>query len=164
MVGKPRFTSVAARVLALLVAPLVFLLMAMTAFDVAGRYLFNRPLYGGYEITELMMGIMVFAMLPVVSTRNEHITIGFNPFRSIAIVERIRRVCVEVLCAFALAIMAWRVAVLGQRAVELGDRTILLQLPVAPFAYAIALFAAGAAFIHLRRAVLLTRTADEPGD
>lgn len=147
----------AARMLALVAAPLVFLLMGVTVVDVIGRYVFNRPLYGGYEITELMMGIVVFATLPTVSTKNDHVTIGVNLLGATSILDRYRRAAIEVLCAVALGLVAWRVAVLGNRAFELGDRTILLQLPVAPFAYAVAMLCAISVLIHIQRAATALR-------
>jgi TRAP-type C4-dicarboxylate transport system permease small subunit len=40
-------------------AGVVFALMLITGIDVVGRYLFNRPLVGAYEMTELALAIMV---------------------------------------------------------------------------------------------------------
>lgn len=40
-------------------------MVALTVFDVAGRYFFNMPLSGGYEISEILMGLTVFAALPL---------------------------------------------------------------------------------------------------
>jgi TRAP-type C4-dicarboxylate transport system permease small subunit len=40
-------------------AGVVFALMLITGIDVIGRYLFNRPLVGAFEMTELALAIMV---------------------------------------------------------------------------------------------------------
>lgn len=42
-------------------------IMGVMVADVAGRYLFNRPLSGAYEVTEFLMCVMVSAALPLVS-------------------------------------------------------------------------------------------------
>jgi len=36
-------------------AGVLFLMMAITAVDVTGRYVFNKPLPGGFEMTELLL-------------------------------------------------------------------------------------------------------------
>jgi hypothetical protein len=48
----------------------------VTVIDVAGRYLFGAPLQGGYEISELMMGLTVFAALPLATRAEGHLAIG----------------------------------------------------------------------------------------
>ena len=45
----------------------LFGLMALTCVDVVGRYFFNAPLDGATELTQIMLGIVVFAILPLVS-------------------------------------------------------------------------------------------------
>ena len=54
-------------------ALVLFALMAMTCIDVVGRYFFNSPLDGATELTQLMMGLIVFAILPTVCLSLIHI-------------------------------------------------------------------------------------------
>ena len=65
------------RVLGAAAAVLLFCLMALTTVDVIGRYLFNRPLRGAFEITELLLLTLIFAGLPLVSRADEHVTMDF---------------------------------------------------------------------------------------
>ena len=51
------------RVLGAAAAVLLFCLMAVTTVDVIGRYIFNFPLRGGFEITELLLLTLIFAGL-----------------------------------------------------------------------------------------------------
>ena len=41
----------------------LFVLMVMTCIDVIGRELLNDPLDGATELTQLMLGVIVFAVL-----------------------------------------------------------------------------------------------------
>jgi TRAP-type C4-dicarboxylate transport system permease small subunit len=41
------------RTLGLFAAAVLFLMMTITAVDVTGRYFFNNPQAGGFEITEI---------------------------------------------------------------------------------------------------------------
>ena len=64
-------------------ASVLFLMMLITAVDVAGRYVFNKPLPGGFELTELLLAALIYCGLPLVSARREHIVIDtFDPYYS----------------------------------------------------------------------------------
>ncbi len=53
-----------------------FMMMVLITFDTAGRYLFNKPIQGTLEITELYLMIMVvFLTLSYSFKRGEHIRI-----------------------------------------------------------------------------------------
>ena len=65
------------RVLGAAAALLLFGLMALTTVDVIGRYLFNWPLRGAFEITELLLLTLIFAGLPLASRVDEHVTLDF---------------------------------------------------------------------------------------
>src|SRR3546814_13262355 len=56
-------------------ATILFCLMVCTFVDVVGRYVFNSPLPGALELTEIMMASLIFTILPVVSARSDTITV-----------------------------------------------------------------------------------------
>ena len=61
----------------------LFVMMMLTAVDVVGRYVLNRPVAGGFEITEMMLAALIYCGLPLVSQRREHIVIDtFDHFMS----------------------------------------------------------------------------------
>src|SRR5215510_7528740 len=65
------------RALGTAAAILLFCLMALTAADVVGRYIFNWPIRGAFEITELLLLALIFAGLPLASRADEHVTLDF---------------------------------------------------------------------------------------
>ena len=65
------------RVLGAAAAILLFGLMALTTADVIGRYIFNWPLRGAFELTELLLLTLIFAGLPLASRADEHVTLDF---------------------------------------------------------------------------------------
>src|SRR6516225_12120918 len=65
------------RALGAAAAVLLFGLMSLTTADVIGRYLFNWPLRGAFEITELLLLTLIFAGLPLASRADEHVTLDF---------------------------------------------------------------------------------------
>src|ERR1700745_1222094 len=58
-------------------AVLLFSLMVLTTADVIGRYIFNWPIRGAFEITELLLLALIFAGLPLASRADEHVTLDF---------------------------------------------------------------------------------------
>src|SRR5258708_13499759 len=65
------------RALGFSAAILLFCLMMLTTADVVGRYIFNWPLRGAFEITELLLLTLIFAGLPLASRADEHVTLDF---------------------------------------------------------------------------------------
>jgi TRAP-type C4-dicarboxylate transport system permease small subunit len=52
-------------------------MMLLTFTDVVARYVFRRPVRGAFEITELMLLVLIFAGLPLVSFTDEHAVMDF---------------------------------------------------------------------------------------
>ena len=138
----------------LLAAVTLFGMVMMTTVDVAGRYLFSRPLGFAYEMTQLGMAALVFCALPGVTARSSHVTVGLfeDRFRGVAAV--VRDVGVALVSAAGCAFLSWRTWDLAQRFEQYGDRTSMLQVPIAPFTYGGGLAWALAALAALGVAVL----------
>jgi len=138
-------------VLGTLSATILFVLMLLTTVDVLGRFLFNAPLPGGFEITELMMAALVFAAMPVVTRREDHIVIDLLDFMMPAWIVRPRQVIVNLLCAALCGLWAWRCWALGDRLAGYNEVTEYLHLPLYPICYFIAVLSGitGLVFIWL---------------
>ncbi|MGF1476884.1 MAG: TRAP transporter small permease [Geminicoccaceae bacterium] len=151
----------AATILGVCAGMILFLLMVLTCVDVIGRYLFSAPLEGATELTELLMGGMIFAAMPWVATRNDHVTVdlmdGVFPHNLTSWRDRL----VDLICAVALFVIGWRVVILAARSRDYGDRTPYLEIPLYPVSYFIAAMCAVAAVLTLMRALAPHRS-DEP--
>jgi len=75
--GQPLdlFDRVVMPVLGFIAATVLFAMMALTCIDVIGRYWFSHPVFGAFEITESLLAALIFAGLPLVTLRNEHVTV-----------------------------------------------------------------------------------------
>ena len=144
-----RFDVVLQRALGVTSAVVLFAMMLVTAVDVAGRYLFNKPIAGGFELTEILLAALIYCGLPLVSARREHIVIDtFDPMFSRAVKRGLDMVA-EVVCAVALAGVGWLIFLRANRVAEYGDTTSVLKLPLAPVVYLMAVMITVAALIHL---------------
>jgi TRAP-type C4-dicarboxylate transport system permease small subunit len=144
-----RFDVVLQRALGVTSAVVLFLMMMITAVDVAGRYLFNKPIAGGFELTEILLAALIYCGLPLVSARREHIVIDtFDPLFSRQLKRGLDMVA-EVVCAVALAGVGLLIFIRANRVAEYGDTTSVLKLPLAPVVYVMAVMITVAALIHL---------------
>lgn len=130
-------------------ATVLFAMMLITAVDVVGRYLFNRPLAGGFELTEMMLAALIYCGLPLVSKRREHIIIDtFDGIMSRP-VKHFLDVFADVVCFATLSGIGYLIFRRAARVAEYGDTTSVLKLPLAPVAYAMGTMIVIAALIHL---------------
>ena len=130
-------------------AVVLFLMMAITAVDVAGRYLLNMPLPGGFEITELLLAALIYCGQPLVSWRREHIVIDtFDPLFPPRL-KRALDIVAEVICAATLSGMGYLIFVRAVRTAEYADTTTVLKLPLAPIVYLMGVMIVVAALIHI---------------
>ena len=146
---KARLGRALETVLGAISATVLFLMMLLTAVDVAGRYLVNRPVVGGFELTEMMLAALIYCGLPLVSKRREHIVIDtFDTFMS----KRVKRgfdILADIVCTVALAGLSWLLFQRALRVAQYGDTTTVLTLPLAPVAYLMGTMIVVTAAIHL---------------
>ena len=127
----------------------LFVMMLVTAVDVAGRYLLNKPLPGGFELTEIMLATLIYCALPLVSKQREHIVIDTFDFIMSPRVKRGFDIFSDLVCALTLSGIGYLIFRRAVRVAEYGDTTNVLKLPLAPVAYVMAAMIAIAAAIHI---------------
>jgi TRAP-type C4-dicarboxylate transport system permease small subunit len=137
------------RALGVIAAAVLFAMMVLTAADVVGRYLLNRPVAGAFEMTEMMLAALIYCGLPLVSQRREHIVIDTFDYLMSRGVKRGLDMAAEVLCSATLFGLAWLVFGRAGRVASYGDTTNVLKLPLAPVAYLMATMLLVGAIIHL---------------
>ncbi len=130
---------------------LLFLMMALTFADVVARYLLNRPIRGGFEITELTLLVLIFAGLPLVSHADEHVTMDFIDRFLGPGTQRLER-GVHVISAALMGLLAWLVWLKADRIWGYRDATDVLRIVYGPFVYFMAVMIAVAGVIHLYKA------------
>ena len=117
-------------------------LVALTVIDVVGRYVFTAPLAGAFELTELMLGALVFAALPLATMTGEHVAVDALFDRS---PPRLRTALAWLgggATAAALWVIAWRLVVYSTRLANDEAVTDALLVPLAPLGWFAAAMAA----------------------
>jgi TRAP-type transport system small permease protein len=147
------FAALVDGILGVLAGAILFAMMSLTFVDVVGRYVFSKPVPGGFEITELLMAGLIFTGLPLVTAKEQHVTIDMlDPL--IPEAWRVwQRRAVNLACAVCVGAVAWRLWVKAGQTAAYGDTTATLLLPLAPIAYAMAALTTVTAAILLLKAV-----------
>lgn len=136
-----------------LAAAALFGIMWLTLVDVAGRKLIDTSITGSLEVTELLMVLVIFAGLPLVSLRGEHVVFdSLDPLLPHWIRE-VQARAVDLLCAAALAGLAWLMWAKAAQMMSYGDTTAQLKLPQGVFVYIMSVLCGVTALFHLLRCV-----------
>ena len=122
-------------------------MLVLTIGDVFGRYVVARPLKGATELVQYTMVLVVFAGLPVVTARAQHVSVGLLDKVLAGGARRAQLAGVAVTSAAVLAVQAWVLFGHAQAMREAGDVVGALRLPVHPAGYFMALLSALAAAV-----------------
>lgn len=112
-------------------AGVLFALMLLTFVDVAGRYLFDRPVPGGFYWVSVLMALLVFAGLPSVTARDEHLRAGLLDHLFTGRARYWQGPLVLVCMAVGLGVLAWRLWLLGQRFARTNATITTIDVPLA---------------------------------
>ena len=104
-------------------ASVVLAAMAVVAFgDVVLRVL-GHPITGAYELTAMLMGLLIYAALPMVTVRDEHVRAGVLQLWTTA-PKWLGRILLELrrlMTALALGYLAWALVQYMLRMAEAGE-------------------------------------------
>jgi TRAP-type C4-dicarboxylate transport system permease small subunit len=133
----------------LLAGGALFAIMALTFFDVLGRKFLSQSITGSLELTELLMVVVIFAALPLVSERGEHVEFdSLDPYLPLWL-RRAQAVLVHLICAVVLGGLGWLMWKTGGQFLESGETTAQLKIAKAPFIYGMGLLCVATGVIHL---------------
>lgn len=132
-----------------LAALALFAIMALTFFDVGGRKLLESSIPGSLELTELLMVVVIFAALPLVSMRGEHVVFDSLDAYLPRTVRMLQHAVVHLLCAALLLGLAWLMWRTGTEFAQSGETTAQLKITKAPFIYGMSVLCALAGLVHL---------------
>lgn len=122
---------------------LLLIMMGLTAFDVAGRYLLSAPIRGASELTGLLLCAIIFIGLVPVSMQNSHVTVDLLTDRFPQQVKPLRMFLTGLLSGVVLCVVGWRIFIYAGQIASYGGTTTSLAIPIAPLGY----FCAGCAVV-----------------
>lgn len=126
-------------------------MMMLTFLDVIARYIINRPIRGAFEITELMLLVLIFAGLPLVTHAGEHVTMDLIDRMLGARLRNALNRLIELFCAGLMFFLTWQMWLKAGKIAGYGDTTDILRIPVGPFIYFMAAMIGVSGLVHLFR-------------
>ena len=127
-------------------------MMLLTVIDVVGRYRLKMPVRGAFEVTELMLVVLIFAGLPLVSFSDEHAVMDFVDRLLGPRGQRALQRVVHVVSAAFMFLLTWLMWLKADRIWAYRDATDVLRILYGPFVYFMALALGLAGLIHLYKA------------
>ncbi len=135
--------------LEILASGLLVAIMLVTVIDVIFRYLLARPLAASFELTEVLLAVMIFVSIAIAMARDDHIEVTLldKPLSRLPRFQRAAQVTFRLAIAAAFFCLGFWVFELGQgKRVEF---TPVMHLPMAPVAWAVAVALVIAALFSL---------------
>jgi TRAP-type C4-dicarboxylate transport system permease small subunit len=134
-------------------------MMLLTAADVAGRYLFNSPVRGGYQMIRALVALLFFLGLPLVTFNEGHLTVGLFDGFFRGRIARVRAAMVTLVSSGAMMLLTRQLFLAGNDFRSHGEILDTIDVPIWPFVYFMALMAAFATLIMLALLVIHARSA-----
>lgn len=114
------------------------IMMFLTLFDVIGRA-FSHPIVGAVEITELIMGMMIYLAIGYTTFLRGHIRVDVLithfPLRVQAILDFITGIIATGFAGF----ICWRLFLQAASRIDNNDLTQIWEIPIWPFAFVMAI-------------------------
>jgi TRAP-type C4-dicarboxylate transport system permease small subunit len=129
-------------VLSAFAAVVLFAMMALTCADVVGRYFLDLPIFGAFEITEMLLAALIFGGLPLVTLRNEHVTVDLLDPITPDWVFRLQHVIACAIGLLSTGYLAWRLWVRAANLHAAGETTAQLKFKLAYLTYAMSILMA----------------------
>src|SRR5690625_279633 len=112
---------------------ILLFIMFLVTFDVFGRYFFNKPIKGTFELTEIGLALIVFFGLAITHWHKEHVDIDF-------LIEKLTRksklivdAIINAVIAVSIFLVTWKMVEYAQRVGASNTITGDLRLPVSIF-------------------------------
>lgn len=132
-------------------------LMALTVCDVIGRYIFNHPIAGTYEITELAQCTLVSLVFAYTAIYSRHVTITI--FSLGGRKQEAVNCFTYIICAVIVAMLSWQSFLYGMKIWGSGIVSGIICIPIPPFFFVLSFGSAMFCLVLLAKIVEFARKA-----
>jgi len=135
-------------------ALMLLAMMAIGAWDVTGRYLFNRPVTGALETSSMLMGGMVFLGWAYTLAQKAHTTVDIVFILYPPRVQAFLAFLTMFLTLILFALIAWESIAVAMGDWSGGKLVKVILVPIAPFKFLLSL---GAVLLCLESIIQMVR-------
>jgi TRAP-type mannitol/chloroaromatic compound transport system permease small subunit len=108
-------------------------MMFLGASDVIGRYIFNRPITGAMETSQLLMGGMVFLAWAYTLSKRAHVTVDIIFVLYPKRVQAILYIFMMIITLILFSFIFWQSASTAISDWQAGKLVRIILIPIAPF-------------------------------
>lgn len=117
----------------------LFMMMCLTVVDVFGRFVFNSPILGSFEITQYLIVVMVFSFIGYAQSSRWHVNVDILvnsfPKKAQSLID-LFNFTVGLVLLFLITWMGFEKAL---ESLATGDKPMNLPIPQYPFVFFMAL-------------------------
>ena len=129
-----RFRDYYGRALVAFASIVLFVIMWLTVADVVLRYN-NISITGLFEVIEVLMGILVFAGVPIITAKDGHVAVTILDTFVGRRLRLVQKISVNLICVTVLSTFAWLLWVKADGLAGYNDVTLFARIPLAPVCY-----------------------------
>lgn len=117
----------------------LILMLGLVAVDIVGAKIFKQPVPGAMDLTSLLGLVVIAFSVAQTQVMNRHITVNFLTLRLRKRFRMLVRGISTLLCVLFFAVIIWRAFMHALDMHVLGDTSLTVKVPLAPFAYGLAI-------------------------
>ena len=140
----------AAKVINGIAAGFLAVMMVLTGVDVLGRYIFNKPVPGSYEMTEFMMPIVIAFGLAYCALEKGHVSVQLVTSKLPERAQVVMHIFANLVFLAVFILITWQTLLRAKGMFDTGQTSIVLYIPVFPFVLAVAIGSAALCLVVLR--------------
>ena len=111
----------------------LFIMMCLTIADVGGRYLFNRPILGAFELTEFLVLVLIFSFLAYAQAHKAHINVDLFMMFFPEELRNLIEIFNHIACFAIMILITWMGYEKAVEVMEAGESSPNLSVPSYPF-------------------------------
>ena len=117
---------------------ILFCMMLLTVCDVIGRYIFNSPIAGGYEVTETMMVTIVFFFIAYTQAEKGHVAVDLVVIRLPNKIRVLTEIITHLVSLCIFLLIVWMNILRWLELMNRSEHTPIIHLPISPFVLIVA--------------------------
>jgi len=114
-------------------------MLGLITVDIVGTKIFKQPIPGAMDLTSLLGLVVIAFSVAQTQVMNRHITVDFLTLRLPKHLRMLVRSISTFLCLLFFIVIIWRAFLYAHDMHVLGDASLTVKIPLAPFAYGLAI-------------------------
>jgi len=115
------------------------IMLGLITVDIVGAKIFKQPIPGAMDLTSLLGLVVIAFSVAQTQVMNRHITVDFLTLRLPKHLRVLVRSISTLLCILFFVVIIWRAFMHAYDMQILGDASLTVKIPLAPFAYGLAI-------------------------